>query len=154
MPLPIWGNYMKTEMCWECDEFSVRGQKKTGYCNAEMKPTWSSVVKQCRDSVRFEIGDFCFFNCPFAYEMDGCLCEDAQPSVSNIDECPEFKTQLNLALGGSEEYVFLYVNDRAEIVEKVSHIWHGVYDWVNKELTLQWRWLAGWQRYYEGVDYA
>jgi hypothetical protein len=143
---------MITVECWGCEEFSRRGQKQTGYCGVAMKPTWPSVVKACRDDARADAGDFCWYCCPFTDDNDGCLCGDQSPGVSNIHLCHEFNSKLNFALGGRCEQSFLLLNDQGEIVERVCSMMHGTYDWVRKDLTEEWRWQFGWQRYYPGAS--
>lgn len=142
---------MVTVECWWCDEFQQRGPKKTGYCMQAMKPTWPSIYKACRDDARESAGDFCWNCCPFTDDNEGHLCGDEGPYVKRLEDCQTFKHRLNEALGGSPHYRFWYLNDKAEVVEVWTDIMHGVQPMVDDDLTLEFRWRAGWQRYYSGV---
>jgi hypothetical protein len=145
---------MITVDCWWCDEFSKKGPKLTGYCSQAMKPTWPSVYEQCRGEARAAAGEFCWNCCPFTDDHEGCLCGDEGPGVTNIHECQVFNSKLNFALGGESYYSFILVNDRAEIVERMiggGYRFTEVYDMVRSDLTREWRWLAGWSRYYPDI---
>ncbi len=78
-------------------------------------------------------------------------CGSESPRVTNIDLCPEFNSILNIALGGGSDYIYISINDRAEVVE-TFYGFYGSCDMVNSELTKQYRWLAGWNRYYPEVS--
>jgi hypothetical protein len=139
----------ETICCWWCDEYSTHG--KTGYCCIAMKPTWPSVVNACRDEAHGEAGDFCWYCCPFLEENDDCLCGDQGPGVKCLDDCPVFAHKLNTALGGSPYYRFYYLNKCSEIIEVEVGLHFGTCEMVDQELTREYRWLFGWQRYYPGA---
>lgn len=80
-----------------CDEYIVKG--KTGFCSRQDLPTWKSTVKKCADECRAEMGDFCYFCCPYADPDLSC-----EGGAKDFMSCPEFNAELNEALGGQFEY--------------------------------------------------
>jgi hypothetical protein len=143
---------METVKCYCCDEFQLRGKAETGYCNEYNLPTWKSVVKKCQEYVRAEWGEFCYDHCPFRCDFDcGEPCGEQSPSVTSIHNCPELQSRMNEALGGRYETTWYTLNKRGEIVENYVSICHGCESLVDSDLTRDYRWNVGWQRYYPEV---
>ena len=94
-----------------CDEYTNHHEdhKGKGYCWQYNQPTSEELLKQCRKDILDWAGQFCFYECPFFDDMEGCLCEDA--GVSDILSCPMFNEALNLALGGADTWEYEYFFD-------------------------------------------
>ena len=138
---------METITCWWCDEFTSKG-KATGFCGYFDRPTWKSTVKKCQEEALANAGPFCYYSCPFTEDNEGFLCGEEGPGITCIDNCPEFTTKLCYALGGDLWHRFYYVNNLAEVVEVEIGINWGISEMPDTDLTAEYRWRFGWQRYY------
>ena len=127
---------METISCWQCDEYTERGSKHTGYCSRYDRPTWKSTIKNCINDTLADSGKFCFYECLFSDDMDGYMCGDESPLITDMHKCPRLQERLNDAFGGSYEYNFYTRLPNGEIQETICMLGEQPYTWIVPERVI------------------